>query len=593
MKPIKRSTFLKQSAKAGAFLAFRPLYPALFDQPMPANNHTVPDGNFLLRLVNANDENVAALLQTSFDSLGFSRTLGYYFTALTAAYCSPASIYYQQASLVPALHQLSQLFIKAQTADGTVNVGNLESPPDTAFLVELITAAMVPLEREKGGGLNAVKENVKMFLLRAGDGLTTGGVHTPNHRWVISAALARIHALYPAKKYLQRINEWLAEGIYINSDGNYPERSRIYSYVENQAFVAMARLLNRPDLLQPVRKNLEATYYYMEPNGDLVTVDSRRQDQYTGKNILEYYPLYRYLAIRDKNAFFGGIVMAIENMDGFEKVLSRDLIHFIEEPLLQQPLPAATPPPVNYEKVLAQSHLLRIRRNAITATFFGGADWPLTIASGRSNSPNFFSYRKGAAVLKYMRLSTNYFSIGYFYSKGLKKDGNRYVLHNALNVPYYQPLPGNLRKKNGDYKLSESIDGRFWNKMDFENRPVSNVKTMTTTIALTENNGAAELSIDVTGIPGVLVTVELVFNEGGTLSGKIAAEKGNYFLEGGNGVYLNGADSIEFGPGMAVHRSIANLEGERYSTHFGSLRTDGMHVYLTGKTPFHHILGFR
>jgi hypothetical protein len=36
-----------------------------------------------------------------------------------------------------------------------------------------------------------------------------------------------------------------------------------------------------------------------------------------------------------------------------------------------------------------------------------------------------------------------------------------------------------------------------------------------------------------------------------------------------------------------------DLEGERYSTHFGSLRTDGMHVYITGKTPFQHRLQFR
>ncbi len=90
----------------------------------------------------------------------------------------------------------------------------------------------------------------------------------PNHLWVISAALARINVLYPNKKYVDRIEDWLGEGVYINSDGNYLERSRIYSYVEDTAFLAIARLLNKPSLFDSVRKNLATTYYYMEPNGD-------------------------------------------------------------------------------------------------------------------------------------------------------------------------------------------------------------------------------------------------------------------------------------------------------------------------------------
>ena len=58
------------------------------------------------------------------------------------------------------------------------------------------------------------------------------------------------------------------------------------------------------------------------------------------------------------------------------------------------------------------------------------------------------------------------------------------------------------------------------------------------------------------------------------------------------GLYELDGDTIQFGPGVMAHTSVRNLEGERYSTHFGSLRTDGMHVYLTGITPFTHKLKF-
>jgi hypothetical protein len=161
-----------------------------------------------------------------------------------------------------------------------------------------------------------------------------------------------------------------------------------------------------------------------------------------------------------------------------------------------------------------------------------------------------------------------------------------------LEVPYYQPLPKDKRNSKGDYKLSPSIDDRFWNKMDFKNRPVSNVKTLETTITFTETDGSVELNFHIDGLKDVPVTLELCFKEGGSLSGVIASDNNNFFHEKDVAEYKFGEDSIRFGPGSLVHRSVNNLEGERYSTHFGSLRTDGMHVYLTGTTPFIYKLVF-
>lgn len=553
------------------------------------------------KLVAANDAQVEKLLQTDAEGRDFNRRLVHDINLLTASYCCNASRYYHSEKALAFMQKLGQRLTAAQTPDGTVNVGNLESPPDTAFIVEILTAAATVLRAENAESLLPLKQTLKSFLTKAGDALTVGGVHTPNHRWVISAALARINALYPAKKYVDRINDWLSEGIFINGDGNYAERSRIYSLVENNAYLAMARLLNKPTLLEPVRKNLQTTYYYTEPNGDLVTNDSRRQDQYTfirpdanvSPSIVNYYLLYRFMAVKDANKTFAAVAGMIEGLNGFEEaVLSRSLIYFLEEPLLQNPLPSPAILQTDYEKLFAGSYLLRIRRGNTTATLFGGVDRPLTVASGRSASPDFFAYRKGAAILKYLRLSTSFFSTGYFYSEGLAKTEGGYVLHQKLSVPYYQPLPGTRRKADGDYALSESVDGRFWNKMDFTHRPVSNVKTLDTTITLTETAGRTELLFDIKGQAGVNVTLELCFAKEGKLSGVSAADNGNYFLEDGYGKYEAGGDVVEFGPGVKKHQSITGLEGERYSTHFGSLRSEGLHVYLTGITPFRHTLRF-
>lgn len=592
---MDRSDFLKKTAAISA-LTLLPLPKFLWAQ----KTSNGLDETLMKRLVAANDAQVKKLLQTDFDNREFGRRIGNDLNTLVASYCTPASAYHQDDALLPPMEKLTQHLLRAQAADGTVNAGNLESPPDTAFVIEIVTAAAFVLQKESGEGVKKVKTGLKTFLQNAGNGLVTGGLHTPNHRWVISAALARLNAVYPDKRYTARIDDWLSEGIFINSDGNYPERSRIYSNVENTAFLTMARLLARPALFEPVRKNLTATYYYAEPNGDLVTNDSRRQDQYPWRpdpnsslSISNYYLAYRYLAIHDNNKLFAAVAKMIEALPGFEeRWLPRALINFLEEPLLQKELPEPGTLPVDYEKLFAQSHLLRIRRGRTSTTFFGGTDQPIVIASGRSNSPDFYAYRKGEAVLKYMRLSTGFFSTGYFYSEGLKKTGSAYVLHKKLSVPYYQPLPKKFKKADGDYTLSESIDGRFWNKMDFRHRPVSNVKTLETTVSLTEKNGSNELRFEITGQPGVPVTLELCFKEGGKLTGVSAAEAGNHFLETGFGKYEAGGDTISFGPGVVKHKSVLGLEGERYSTHFGSLRTEGLHVYLTGITPFRHTLQF-
>ncbi|HEX8460229.1 MAG TPA: hypothetical protein VF623_02320 [Segetibacter sp.] len=590
---MKRSTFLKHAAKAGAFVFIRPLSNNfLAGTTINKNTNVAFDDAFLKRMVVANDLEVEKTLPLIIaNKVAVSRNVSRDFGYLSAAYCSPASRYYHDTAIISPLLKLVTVLQSGQTPDGTLNIGNLGSPPDTAFLLEELTAGAALLIKDNSKDLLKVNTEVKDFLLKSGEGLMTGGVHTPNHRWVICASLSRLNALYPDKKYLDRIEDWLGEGIFIDADGHFPERSQTYSYVEDISLIAMGRLLKKPALFEPVRKNLRLTYYYMEPNGDLVTTDSRRQDQFFSKTIVSFYLHYRYMAIKDQDSNFAGIARLIENMEGFEEeIISRNIVHFLDDPLLLQQLPSPTDPSVNYEKLFATSHLLRIRRNNITSTFFGGADLPLLIASGRSNSPNIFSFRKGGAILKYLRLSTNFFSTGYFYSSGLKKEGNRYVLNGKLSVPYYQPLPKNLRKASGDYKLSPSIDDRFWNKMDFKNRPVSNVKTLETTVSLQENNGSNQLVFDVKGPAGVQVTIELCFNEGGKLTGVLPAENDNNFVETGMAEYEFGKDKIAFGPGVMAHKNIAGLEGERYSTHFGTLRTEGMHVYLTGITPFNHKL---
>lgn len=567
----------------------------LFANDFFANGTTSKeDLQLMKKLVQNNDAKVKSLLnQPSQDPsirINNFRGIANTITVMSASLCNSGSEYYKSPLLVEKMNDAIAILLKDQYSDGTLDAGgNRQSPPDTAFILEYICPAAVLLNKSKQRDLTLLREKIKQFILNAGEAMITGGVHTPNHRWVICAALANINALYPDPRYVNRIDEWLAEGIYLNEDGHYSERSGIYSAVIDKALITMARLLKRPQLLEIVNKNLITYFYYTEKNGDLVTVDSKRQDQFMALKVTKFYWQYRYMAIRTQNPMFVYMVNTIEKLPEFTSdILSDSLAFFMENEDLQKQVPAESNVPNDFEKFFVLSNLARIRREKTSITLFGGNDQPVQIVSGRSSNPNFLMYRKGEAILKYMRLSTSFFRMGYFSSNGIVKEGNKYILTETKEADYYQPLAPENRKSDGDYKLSESLDGRFWNKMDFDSRIKSNVKKQVTVIEITENNGALSLDFKVDGPPNVEVTIEMCFNEKSIVNGATADEKKNYFLKNGYGEVATAGDAIKFGPGKCEHLNVENLESEEYTYHQGSLRTNGEHVYITGFTPFRH-----
>jgi hypothetical protein len=593
VKPTRRSAIGNSLAAFAASAVWN---------PQTAGGAASDEGEqFFLRLLKSNDEAVGQMLKDP--PAGRPRTLrasrGGNVAALVAAYCSPESSYYKSESLIPGMERAAQAFVDAQHSDGTLDAGNLSSPPDTAFVVEATAGALAVARRMGDPRLARTQDTLSKFLLGVGEALATGGIHTPNHRWVVCSALARINALFPAARYVNRIDDWLGEGIYQDADGLFPERSPNYARVEVNAFLTMARLLHRPALLDPVRRHLMANLYLMQPDGEIETVNSRRQDQARPVHVANFYLQYRYMAIRENNPTFAAVAALIASRPGEGLVEGANpVLHFIEEPLLRKPLPAGGAIPSDYARMFANSQLVRIRRGDRAASIYGGDDWPLGVASGLSYNPTFFDFRKGKAILDSVRMGGQFFSLGVFRAEGLKADRNQYVLHQRYEVPYYQPLPKERRNPRGDYPLTPAKDGRFWSKLDFPHRQMSNVQVLDQKVTVVEKQGAFELHVEITGHDRVPYAVELAFRPGGRFGGAIqeinlparfgeepGAEAKALFLKEGIGSYRVGDDVIEFGPGQADHQSIG-LSGHTYQAHGAALHARGSCVYITGFTPF-------
>jgi len=493
------------------------------------------------------------------DGIPNALSTGGYISRWSISVSCPESIYYASANLLQSIEIGAQYLTKAQHSDGTIDLlgSNFHSPPDTAFSVDNVALAYQLIAAIKGAEKALIP--LKKYLLKAGEALIVGGIHTPNHRWVVAAALLKLNTIWPNKRYLARAEEWLLEHIDIDPDGQYTEKSAGgYTAIVNRMLIEMAKGLKKPEILDAVRKNLNMTMYYVHPNGEVVTEASNRQDKGTIKFLNSYYYSYRYLALLDQNGEFAAMCRLIEKSSAHAN--SEHLNYFLLEPDLWKELPSVKNLPTNYVKTFPYSGIVRIRRG----------QWDTTILS---NNPGFLTFHKGSAVLQGMRIAASFFGKGQFQSSDIKQEGNNWILKNALEGPYYQPYPPDKIDPQGDLS-----------KMPRTMRPKSEVQNLSYVVGISEHEEGINIDFEIKGTEGVPVTLELIFRPGGKLKGvnSVMGKPNSYLFADKEGSYSVGEDTIKFSPGIALHKGI-NLRGALPSV-------EAPTVYLTGISPFKHTL---
>ncbi len=474
-----------------------------------------------------------------------------------AAYFHPLSRHHKSAELFERMRLAAAFLDRSQHESGFIDLPatNFNSPPDTGFVVHgVATAARLAVMNEN----TAVLDLVKGFLLRAGKGLSVGGIHTPNHRWCVCAALAQIHELFPDKAYVGRIDQWLAEGIDIDEEGQYTERSTAgYNTVVNSALVVTAIKLNRPELLEPVRKNLDAMAYLLHPNGEVVTEISRRQDLNTRGTMGGYWFALRHLAILDRNGLYAAMLAPLEP----EHV---ELALLMEYPALQKSTPEPAPVPDNYEREYKSSGITRIRRGRTSATII------------HKENSRWVTLRRGEAVVNAVRFASAFFGKGQFVPSAFLKDADGWHFTQQLQGRYLQPLTDKSRFP---------VTPDTWPDVMLK-RKISEICRITQKGRIRETSQGFELTISAQGTDHVPLAVEINLREGGELSGVEAVREAGdvYLLRDGFAEYRMGADVIRFGPGKNSHAWV-QLRG-------AEAKLSGPSVYLTGYTPFEHTLQF-
>ena len=244
------------------------------------------DAAFLNRVAEAADQSVQAMLEThdaGVAALAHRPAMGR-LLALVTVFTEPGSGFYGADGLREPMSRCLDRLEQLQGPTGLFDGTNLCSPPDSAFTLNDVCLALGlirELDTPPDPVLAGVDARLSGIVSRATDAMVAGGVHTPNHRWELCAALAQMDRLQPRPGIADRIAEWLDEGIDQLPDGMYSERSPLYATaVTNPSLITIADSSGRPELLDHVRRNLTAFLPWFSPDGSVESVFSRRQDQW-------------------------------------------------------------------------------------------------------------------------------------------------------------------------------------------------------------------------------------------------------------------------------------------------------------------------
>lgn len=485
-----------------------------------------------------------------------------------SSYVNPDSRFYHHEQLARKIDKGLDYMLNQQHEDGTISPGwtNYHSPPDTGFIVTGFSHIYQLLKKDSGPGTDVLTNKVSSFLESAIPAMLTGGCHTPNHRWVLTSALCHLYSIFEVDKLLDRAEEWLAEGIDITKDGEWTERSNgIYNTVSDIFLYHTARILNKPKLLDYVRKNLDMMQYLIHPDGEIVTDYSGRQDFGDAYDLSPYHLICRLMAFHDNNPTYATMSdLGTENLLDMGPVNNHIMIGYLMFPFIKQQKFDKRTLPTNYEifinsdfpvtdnlkKMKTVGHDSKIEHSSMHESF--GA--PIVryrqgteSATIMSRNASFFSLRKGNAKLLGIRVYSS-FSPGKIEFDTIKKVNSGYRLTKRMEKGYRDPIP--------KQHLSNIEDTSVWYLLPHQYRELTyNQKFEVEIDIIKTSEGNWDIHVKSDKQEDVFMQIEFLFSNNSIIQGdEVSRFSGmTYFWKGKELIYQSGKNYIHINSGGHEH----------------------------------------
>lgn len=456
---------------------------------------------------------------------------------------------------------------------------NWESPPDTGFAVQLFCPVVAYARRlaDENERTAEIAETLGEFVRTAATGMIDRGFHTPNHRWVVCSALSQAMTLYPDVEARAYVDSILTETIDINADGEFTERSTgIYNAVCDRGLRFMADNLDRPELLDDVRKNLEIMTHLFHEDGTVVTSISNRQDRGNRLVPVGIADSFFDMANRDNDGRWAAIADRLV-AQGSDAPHSPWLIQvFAQNPEYCTADLQRAAFPDNYTKFYPVSGLWRVKRGKLSATAAGG-------------NRGAFAFRYGDVNLVSIKFSGTYMNTTNFEADTMEEiDGGIRMTQHGGQRQVYQHSPG-AKTPGYDLPLSKPVPhGTFGDVRGTRERWTLPTIDLILDIVDVENGFDLHYRTE-GGLDRVPIEVEFAFEAPGhweTDHQVTPVENGqSSILKSGFGIFHRGSEAVSIGPGSDDHR--------HWSLRNSDPAEDRFRVLVALTTPVDHKLEIR
>lgn len=475
-------------------------------------------------------------------------------------YCLSSSRYYLDSSLDGLMKESVDAFLATQLDSGCISLVNcnIDSPPDTAFTTHLVSIVYQVAERSGLEQIREVQDGLYTFMERARPCLLNGGIHTPNHRWVMAGALSKMYEIFGDEAYKERAFQFLDEGFDMTEYGEWTERSNaIYNGACAIHLYDVGTVFGYEPAFEAIRRNLSMMQYMLHPGHEVATEYSGRQD--LGQTLVLndwYYVIYHLMASHDNNQDFASMAQITE--ESSPKGASA-LIHWMLYPdamRLPEQAPALSdhytillgennevPVPRNIPylgKLVKHPHgasVLRHRKGKLSVTVMAA-------------QPELMYVQYGQARMYGLKLAAGWFGIGGIAFPSIRQTGeNRYSMEIELEGCYFNPLPReHTAGLNGSYV-----------KMPNHLREKTNVMHLPVQMEFQLHDDGVEVSIRSAAIPNIYLQTVCMFDPVGTVSGDGLEEVAPHMkqLVRGDAVYAYEGDHIRVSSGAKEHKDVS------------------------------------
>ena len=499
-----------------------------------------------------------------------TRFSGFGLSQIATSYLIPQSRYYHVPQVRLALERAFSYLFAHQRPGGCLDLSgcNFASAPDTAFTMNAVITVWNLREKYGTPATEWLTPCLRRLIESCCEGVMNGGFHTPNHRWAISACLKHAARICGRPDFSEKADVYLGEGLDINGDGEFAERSAgNYNQVNDDQMIRLYLATGDTGYLQAAKSNLVMMLSYIDPDGSVFTNNSTRQDY--GKKVYldSYYILFLLTGYFLKDRAFAAYSEYCYQTAVRHGRTPRALAWLALYPDLEEFGKAEKPDLsriFSVNRLFPQSSIARYRKD----------NFSCTVMSGR---PNFLYFQHGENTL-YLVMYNNVCEKRNFVPTCLEKTEHGFRVSSRIDSWYYLPFQGNGPATSDWWAMDN------WNTRE---KLITDQLTITADVDFTEDG--ADVSIRTEGLTSVPVRLEWGFMPGNEIRSESflleAVPGGSMTVCAGSVQARNEAgDVLTLSPAFARH-NVQNRMGGAYP-----LSSEHFTLFFADYSPFERVI---